>query len=169
MRRGGDRTSSALLRTGRLRIRSAALPGADRAKDQRAGPGCAARRLAAAGRIRHATASSGSPDGQAWKARVRAGSTADGGIPRRRGRGCGARCHRAWSNRIRCREASGAVPHRTATAAPRYDDLSVSTEGPCGDDGGQDVSRPADGDGILTDTPPLLLAHHLTALKLPTN
>ena len=42
---------------------------------------------------------------------------------RRRGRCCGARRHRAWSNRIRCREAFVAVPYRTATAAPL--DLTV--------------------------------------------
>src|SRR5471032_3257107 len=74
----------------------------------------------------------------------------------------------AWSNRLRCSEAPGAVPHRTATTAPRHDDLSVSAASPCGDDVGQDVSGPADGGGIMTDTPQLLLAHHLKALKLPT-
>jgi hypothetical protein len=36
MRRGGDRTSSALLRTRGLRIRAAARPDADRTEDQRA-------------------------------------------------------------------------------------------------------------------------------------
>src|ERR1700716_1024606 len=51
MRRGDDRTSSALLRTRGLRIRAAALPGADRAENQRARPGCAAGRLAVAGRV----------------------------------------------------------------------------------------------------------------------
>jgi hypothetical protein len=56
---------------------------ADRAEDQRAGPGCAAGRLAVARGVRHTAASSGSPDGQAGQARVCAGSAADGGIPRR--------------------------------------------------------------------------------------
>src|SRR5271154_4455525 len=37
-----------------------------------------------------------------------------------------------------------------------------------GDDVGQDVPGPADRRGIMTDTPQLLLAHHLKALKLPT-
>src|ERR1700724_165095 len=36
------------------------------------------------------------------------------------------------------------------------------------DDVGQDVLGPADGGSIMTDTPHLLLAHHLKALKLPT-
>src|ERR1700745_2225503 len=78
------------------------------------------------------------------------------------------RCNRARSNRLRCREAPGAVPHRTATAAPRHDGLSVSAEGACGDDAGLDVPGLADRGGIMTDTPQLLLAHHLKALKLPT-
>src|SRR3979490_3173918 len=54
------------------------------------------------------------------------------------------------------------------TAAPRHDGLSVSAESSCGDDVGQDVPGLADGGGIMTDTPQLLLAHHLKALKLPT-
>jgi hypothetical protein len=34
--------------------------------------------------------------------------------------------------RVRCREALGAVPHRTETAAtPGHDSLSVFAEGPC--------------------------------------
>jgi transposase len=63
MWRGSDRAPSALLRARRLRLRAAALPGADRAEDQRAGPGRAAGRLAVAGGVRHAAASSGNPDG----------------------------------------------------------------------------------------------------------
>ena len=42
---------------------AAALPGADRTEDQRARPGCAAGRLAVAGGVHDAAASSGSPDG----------------------------------------------------------------------------------------------------------
>src|SRR6185312_1259515 len=80
----------------------------------------------------------------------------------------GARRHRAGSHRLRCRQALGALPHRAATAAPRHDGLPVSAAGPCGDDIGQDVPGPADEGGIMTDTPQLLLAHHLKALKLPT-
>src|SRR3984893_9103815 len=45
---------------------------------------------------------------------------------------------------------------------------SLSAASPCGDDVGQDVLGPADGGSIMTDTPQLLLAHHLKALKLPT-
>jgi DNA replication protein DnaC/transposase len=66
------------------------------------------------------------------------------------------------------RKLDAAYPPSTATAAPRHDGLSVSAAGPCGDDVGQDVPGPADGGGIMTDAPQLLLAHHLKALKLPT-
>jgi hypothetical protein len=44
----------------------------------------------------------------------------------------------------------------------------VSADGSTVYDIGQDVPGPADGGGIMTDTPQLLLAHHLKALKLPT-
>ena len=57
---------------------------------------------------------------------------------------------------------------RTPVAAPRHADLSVYASGPCGDDVGQDVPGATDGGGVMTDTPQLLLAHHLKALKLPT-
>ena len=67
MRRGGNRTSSPFLRARGLHIRASARPGADRAEDQRAGPGCAAGRLAATGGVRHAAASSGGPDGKQGK------------------------------------------------------------------------------------------------------
>ena len=73
------------------------------------------------------------------------------------GRCRGARRHRARSHRLRCREAPGALPHRAATAAPRHDGLSVSATAVCGDDVGQDVSGPADGGGIMTDTPSFCL------------
>ena len=65
-------------------------------------------------------------------------------------------------------ETFRAVPDRTATAASRSDDLSLFTESSCCDDAGQDVPGLADRGGIMTDTPQVLLAHHLKALKLPT-
>src|SRR5271166_47050 len=168
MRRGSDCASSPFLRAPRLHIRSAALPGVDRTEDQRARSGGAAGRLAVAGRVHDTPASSGSPDGQAGQARVRAGSQADGGVPSRRGRRRGARRHRARGNRLRRREASDPVPHRAATAAPRHDGLSLSAASPCRDDVGQNLHELAGGSVVMTDTPQLLLAHHLKALKLPT-
>src|ERR1700692_2457446 len=168
MRRGSDCASSPFLRAPRLRIRSAALPGVDRTEDQRARSGGATGRLEVAGRVHDATASYGSPDGQAGQTRVRASFAADGGVPSRRGRCRCARRHRAWSNRFRCREAPDPVPHRTATAAPRHDGLSLSAAGACHDDVGQNLHELAGGSVVMTDTPQLLLAHHLKALKLPT-
>ena len=58
------RASSPVLRARRLPIRSAALPGVDRTENQRARSGCAAGRLAVAGRVHDAAASYGSPDGE---------------------------------------------------------------------------------------------------------
>ena len=60
------------------------------------------------------------------------------------------------------------VPHRTATAAPRHDDLSLSAAGAGHDDVGEHLHELADGGVVMTDTPQLLLGHHLKALKLPT-
>jgi len=74
-----------------LHIRSAALPGVDRTEDQRAS--IRRRRWAGwrvAGRVHDTPASSGSPDGQAGQARVRAGSAIDGSVPSRRRRCRGA-------------------------------------------------------------------------------
>ena len=79
-----------------------------------------------------------------------------------------ARCHRARRDWLRCREASGAVPDRAAPAAPRHDDLSVSAQGDGRDDIGALVHGSAGRSGGMTDTPQILLAHHLKALKLPT-
>ena len=133
---GSDWASSPFLRAPRLHIRSAALPGVDRTEDQRARSGGATGRLAVAGRVHGTPASSGSPDGQAGQARVRASFAIDGSVPSRRRRCRSARRHRARSNRLRRREAPDPVPHRTATAAPRHDDLSRSAAGARHDDVG---------------------------------
>ena len=74
----------------------------------------------------------------------------------------------ARRDRLRCHQASGAVPDRAAAAAPRHDGLSVSAEGDGRDDVGARLHGPAGGSGVMTDTPQVLLAHHLKALKLPT-
>jgi hypothetical protein len=56
------------------------------------------------------------------------------------------------------------VPHRTTpprldvTVYPYLPQAHVAMKS-------ANVSEPADGDGIMTDTPQLLLAHHLKALK----
>ena len=78
------------------------------------------------------------------------------------------RCDRTWCHRLRCNQASGAVPDRAAAAAPRHDGLSLPAQGRRCDDIGARVHGPSGGSGIMTDTPQVLLAHHLKALKLPT-
>jgi DNA replication protein DnaC len=78
------------------------------------------------------------------------------------------RCHRTRSGRLRRSEAPGAVPHRAATATARHDDLSLSAQGDRGRDVGALVHGSFGRGGGMTDTPQILLAHHLKALKLPT-
>ena len=149
-RRGGDllrrrdhRPASPLLRARGLRLRAAALPGAARAEDRRARPGGAAGRLGPAGGVRHAAPAAGGPDGQARQARVRAGSAAAGGLPLDDVAAGGARRDRPRRDRLRCRQAPGAVPDRAAAAAARPDGLSLSAAGHRGDDLGQDLPGPA--------------------------
>src|SRR4029450_428635 len=57
---------------------------------------------------------------------------------------------------------------RATAAAARSDDLSLPAAGDRGDDLDQDLHGPAQRGGVMTDTPQLLLVHHLKALKLPT-
>ena len=87
------------------------------------------------------------------------------------------RGNRARRDRLRCGQASGAVPDRAAAAAARSDDLSLPAQGDGGDDLGAHLYGPAGGSGIMSDTPQsppsgpvpgVLLAYHLKALKLPT-
>src|SRR6202011_177339 len=59
-------------------------------------------------------------------------------------------------------------PDRASATAARPDGLSVPAAGEGGDDLGQSLSRPARRDGVMSETPQLLLAHHLKTLKLPT-
>ena len=72
------------------------------------------------------------------------------------------------------RDAIGfdAVKHltlcRAPAAAPRHDDLPLSAESRRRDHLGQGLSGAAYGSGVMTDTPQVLLAHHLKTLKLPT-
>ena len=74
----------------------------------------------------------------------------------------------AWCDRLRCDQASGAVPDRAPAATPRHDGLSLPAEGHGRDDVGARLHGPSGGSGVMTDTPQVLLAHHLKALKLPT-
>ena len=60
------------------------------------------------------------------------------------------------------------LPDRVPATAARPDGLSLPAAGQGGDDLGQGLSRPARRCHLMSDTPQLLLAHHLKALKLPT-
>ncbi len=59
-----------------------------------------------------------------------------------------ARCHCLRRHRLRCHQASGAVPHRAATTASGYDDLSLPAQGEGGDHLGAIVPGPAGGSGV---------------------
>ena len=89
-------------------------------------------------------------------------------FPSRRGRQRGARRLARGAIGFDAVEVSDPVPHRAATAAPRHDGLSLSAASPCRDDVGQNLHELAGGSVVMIDTPQLLLAHHLKALKLPT-
>jgi hypothetical protein len=65
-------------------------------------------------------------------------------------------------------QAPGAMPDRAPAAQARPVGLSLSSAGDRGDDVGQDLHGSSHRGGVMTDTPQLLLAHHLKALKLPT-
>src|SRR5438105_5519250 len=121
-----------------------------------------------AGRCRRLTTLARSAHGQERQARVRSGAALDGDVP---DRGCDqrrGRCDRTWRHRLRRDQASSAVPHRAATATPRHGGLSLPTEGDGRDHIGARLHGPSGGSGVMTDTPQVLLAHHLKALKLPT-
>src|SRR3954464_7516564 len=60
------------------------------------------------------------------------------------------------------------MPDRAPAAAARPDSLSLPAAGDGGDDIGQGLSRPSCRCLVMSDTPQILLAHHLKALKLPT-
>ena len=77
--RDGDRPSRAILRPGRLRLRPAALSGADRDEAERSRPGCGVARLGSAGRLSTSSPPSPSSDGQSRQARVHSGAALDGG------------------------------------------------------------------------------------------
>jgi DNA replication protein DnaC len=65
-------------------------------------------------------------------------------------------------------EAPGVVPDRAPAAPSRHDDLSLLAESHRRDHFGQGLHGPLQGSRGMTDTPQVLLAHHLKALKLPT-
>src|SRR5207249_6897981 len=69
---------------------------------------------------------------------------------------------------LRCHQASGAVPDRAPATTPQHDGLPLPAKGHGRDDIGARLYGSSGGSGVMTDTPQVLLAHHLKALKLPT-
>src|SRR5215470_14053771 len=119
-------------------------------------------------RVRDPAPPAGGAHGQARQAGVRPGAALAGGIPPRRCTGCSQSCVGAWRDRLRCGQASGAVPDRASPAAAGPQDLSVPAAGHGGDHQGRKLPEPAGGRRVMSDTPQILLAHHLKALRLPT-
>ena len=68
--------------------------------------------------------------GKPRQARVRPGPAPAGGVPPRRCAGRGQRGDRARRDRLRCGQASGAVPHRAAPAAAGPEGLSLPAARP---------------------------------------
>ena len=106
--------------------------------------------------------------GQARQARVRAGAAAAGSVPARGCRGRRARCDRPRRDRLRCGEASAAVPDRAPAAAARHDGVSLPAARQRRDHLDPELPGSAHRGRVMSDAPQMLLAHHLKALKLPT-
>src|ERR1019366_5480375 len=87
----------------------------------------------------------------------------------RRCAGRGQRSDSPRRDRLRCGQASGAVPDRAPPAAAGPRDPPLPAPGHGNDHLGPDLPEPAGGSSIvMSDTPQVLLAHHLKALRLPT-
>ena len=151
-------------------------------EDQSAVPGCANRRLAAAGELRAATTSARSQTQEARQPRVCAGASSDGDL-----RPCGSpSCHRrslaAGNDQLRRGAPSAAVPHRTKTPAAGHGELPAPADGTGSYHAGRRLHELAGGGVRMSgadvsaantaahtaDTPQLLLDHHLKELRLPT-
>ena len=169
LRQRGDRAAPAQLRAGGDDLRSAALPGAAGAKDQRAGPGGAACRagscrteFAELRRLMEARL------GQARAARVRAGAAVAGDVP-------DGRSSAAIRQALSLRAISfDAVKHlvlcadRAAAAEAGPGELSAPAAGASGADPSGRLPGAAAGGRPVMDTPQVLLEHHLKQLQLPT-
>ena len=105
----------------------------------------------------------------AWPARgICAGAAPIGGVPAGggpRGRPGGAP---ARGDRLRRREAPGAVPDRAPAAAAGPGGLSLPAAGRGRDGFRGGLHGPARRDRPVSDVPQVLLAHHLKALRLPS-
>ena len=156
------------LREGRHDLRSAALPPAAGTEGRRLRSGGTAQRLGPAFGIRHAPSLAGSAHGEEGQARIRSGAALagdfrNGASPRRRQTGTEPRRHR-----LRCRQASRSLRDRETAAAVGSGVLSLPPQGTGRNDQTSQLYEPDGESGVMTDTPEVLLHHHLKKLRLPT-
>ena len=124
-------------------------------------------RLGTARRVPGPAPSAGGAHGQVRQAGIRPGPAASGDLRSRSASRRGEGRPAARGNRLRCRQAPGAVPHRAPPAQTRSGCLSLPAPGQRGDHGGRQLYEPVGWRRVMTDTPQLLLVHHLKTLKLP--
>ena len=106
--------------------------------------------------------------GKAGKREIRPGPSASGDLrsrgASRRGEGRPA----PGRDRLRRRQTPCAVPYRATPAQTRPGYLSLPASGQRGDHGRRQLYGLVGWRRVMTDTPQVLLAHHLKTLKLPT-
>ena len=106
--------------------------------------------------------------GKAGKRGIRPGPSASGDLrsrgASRRGEGRPA----PGCDRLRRRQTPCAVPYRATPAQTRPGYLSLPASGQRGDHGRRQLYELVGWRRVMTDTPQVLLAHHLKTLKLPT-
>ena len=106
--------------------------------------------------------------GQGRQAGIRPGPSACGDLrsrgASRRGEGRPA----PGCDRLRRRQTPCAVPYRATPAQTRPGYLSLPASGQRGDHGRRQLYELVGWRRVMTDTPQVLLAHHLKTLKLPT-
>ena len=106
--------------------------------------------------------------GQGRQAGIRPGPSASGDLrsrgASRRGEGRPA----PGCDRLRRRQTPCAVPYRATPAQTRPGYLSLPASGQRGDHGRRQLYELVGWRRVMTDTPQVLLAHHLKTLKLPT-
>src|SRR5690606_13757224 len=166
------RPPSPELGAGRRRLRSSALPAADRAEDQFAGSGCTSPGLGSARRVRHAASPDGRPHGKAWPARVCAGAAPAGKLRTRRPARGGEAAPSTRRDRLRRRQASSPVSGGAPAAATGPVHLPIPAEGDGRDDIGEGVHASSVHEcgrsGMSAEASEILLSHYLKTLKLPT-
>ncbi len=118
--------------------------------------------------LRDPAPSPGGAHGQGRQAGIRPGPAASGDLRSRGAPRCGAGCPAPGRDRLRRRKTPCAVPYRATSAQTRPGYLSLSATGQRGDHGRRQLYELVGWRRVMTDTPQVLLAHHLKTLKLPS-